>query len=72
MMTVSFAGGLLLIPAFLMSNVTNNPIIFAVYFACVVGLMFLEHFRRMKVVGLPWIMTFTWIVYRVILLAFII
>lgn len=71
MMTISFAGGLLLAFALIFKGVFS-PIVFAGIFMTVVSLMFLEHFRRMKLLRLPWIMTLTWVLYRIIILAFLV
>jgi hypothetical protein len=35
------------------------------------GLMFLEHIRRTKLLGLGWVLTVTWVTYRIILLVLI-
>jgi predicted DCC family thiol-disulfide oxidoreductase YuxK len=66
MMTISFAAGLLL-AIMMLFNFTS--IIFAGIFVIVVALMFLEHIRRTKLLKLPWLMTFSWIVYRILILA---
>ena len=72
MMTISFAGSLLL----LMGLVVNHffqfaPLIYALYFMAVAGLMLLEHIRRTKLLGLGWVLTVTWITYRIVLLLLI-
>lgn len=73
MMTVSFAGGLLLLPSFLLSafGVVTSPYFFLGWFALVVGLMFLEHIRRVKLLGLSGRVTAGWVLYRIILLVII-
>jgi predicted DCC family thiol-disulfide oxidoreductase YuxK len=68
MMTISFAGGLLLSVTLILSNVFH-PFTFAGIFAIVVVLMFLEHMRRVKILHLPWIMTLSWALYRIMVLA---
>ncbi|MES2063033.1 MAG: DCC1-like thiol-disulfide oxidoreductase family protein [Bacteroidota bacterium] len=70
MMTISFAGSLLLLPVVLLANVLGqHPVIYAGYFMLVAGLMFLEHIRRSKILNLSWIMTITWAIYRAAILA---
>ncbi|HEY0652469.1 MAG TPA: hypothetical protein VGD65_05040 [Chryseosolibacter sp.] len=69
MMTISFAGGLLLSLALAFSSVVTAPVFFLTWFTMVVIVMFIEHCRRMTVVQLPWIMSFSWIIYRIIVLA---
>lgn len=72
MMTISFAGSLLLAIGIEFSHLIKLPaLFFPAYFGMVVGLMFLEHIRRTKLMGLGWTMTATWVVYRVILLGII-
>ncbi|MBC6110588.1 DUF393 domain-containing protein [Pedobacter fastidiosus] len=72
MMTISFAGSLLLIPALFVANHFNlAPLFFILYFLAVAGLMLLEHIRRSKLLKLGWIMSITWIVYRLIILELI-
>ena len=72
MMTISFGGSLLLL---LMSGLAHwiklPPAVFALYFMGVAGLMFLEHIRRTGLMGLGWVMTVTWVLYRVGVLVFI-
>jgi predicted DCC family thiol-disulfide oxidoreductase YuxK len=71
MMTVSLLGALALCPAFLLSPWISSPIFYVGYFMTVVGLMFLEHKRRVKILGLPWYLSVTWVLYRLIVLAII-
>jgi hypothetical protein len=71
MMTVSLAGALALMPIIGVKAQIQSPLFFLAYFVCVVMVMFLEHFRRMKIVQLPWIMTVTWVIYRICVLPFI-
>ncbi len=69
MMTISFAGSLLLV---LMLGIAHlgklPPVVFPLYFMSVAGLMFLEHIRRTGLMGLGWVLTATWVLYRVGLL----
>ncbi|ASU32565.1 thiol-disulfide oxidoreductase DCC family protein [Mucilaginibacter xinganensis] len=72
MMTISFAGSLLLLlPLGLNSWFNMPPLFFALYFLMIAGLMFLEHIRRTKLMELGWTMTITWALYRIMLLAVI-
>jgi predicted DCC family thiol-disulfide oxidoreductase YuxK len=72
MMTISFAGSLLLlIPLAISHWFTLVPFVYTLCFMGVAGLMFLEHIRRTKLLGLGWAMTITWVSYRIILLVLI-
>jgi predicted DCC family thiol-disulfide oxidoreductase YuxK len=72
MMTVSFAGGILLLPALILSAlIALPPVAFIFYFGIVVTLMLVEHIRRTKVLRLSWLLTLSWVVYRLILLTII-
>ncbi|HWD87043.1 MAG TPA: DCC1-like thiol-disulfide oxidoreductase family protein [Mucilaginibacter sp.] len=71
MMTISFAGALLLIPVVLLHHLIHWPLFFPLYFMLVAGLMFLEHIRRTKLLALGWLLTITWALYRIILLLII-
>ncbi|OOQ60808.1 DCC1-like thiol-disulfide oxidoreductase family protein [Mucilaginibacter pedocola] len=69
MMTISLAGALLLLPVLLLAKfVVLSPIICTLCFLGVAGLMFLEHIRRTKLMKLGWLLTITWVVYRLLLL----
>lgn len=72
MMTISFAGSLLLLPALVVSHYFQaNPILFMLYFLMVAGLMFVEHLRRSSILNLGLTMSITWVLYRLIVLALI-
>ncbi|ADY51859.1 hypothetical protein Pedsa_1292 [Pseudopedobacter saltans DSM 12145] len=72
MMTISFVGALLLLPALLIAQfVSIAPIFYMLWFMGIVGLMLLEHMRRCKILQLGWLPTATWILYRVLVLLFI-
>jgi predicted DCC family thiol-disulfide oxidoreductase YuxK len=72
MMTISFAGALLLLPVLVLAKYLNiHPIFFILYFLMVAGLMFLEHLRRSKLLQLGWVMSITWALYRLIVLGLI-
>lgn len=69
MMTVSLAGALLLLPAFLLTSwIPDNPSLYTFYFLAIVGLMFLEHIRRVKRLGMNALPTISWVLYRLIVL----
>jgi len=72
MMTISFAGGLLLLIGLGISKVLSSaPEVFASYFLIVATVMLLEHVRRAKVLKLSPILSITWVLYRLILLILI-
>lgn len=72
MMTISFAGALLLLPVMLLAKfMALNAIICTICFMGVAGLMFLEHMRRTKLLQLGWLLTITWVVYRLLVLLLI-
>jgi len=72
MMTISFAGALLLVPVILLSHVIHFwPIVYPAFFMLVAGLMFLEHIRRTKLMKLGWLLTISWVLYRMMLLLLI-
>jgi predicted DCC family thiol-disulfide oxidoreductase YuxK len=70
MMTVTMMGALLLMPLLILTHlgVTLSPIVCSVYLVLVVGLMVLEHMRRVKLLGITGLATVSWIVYRVLAL----
>lgn len=72
MMTISFAGALLLLPPMLLANwLQLHPLFYAAWFMGVAGLMLLEHIRRSRLLNLGWALTSTWVLYRVLVLLFI-
>jgi hypothetical protein len=72
MMTISFAGALLLLPTIVMASYFSLPALFyAGYFLLIAGLMFLEHYRRMGLLKLGLIPTLSWVLYRITLLLII-
>ncbi|MEH3113586.1 DUF393 domain-containing protein [Pedobacter terrae] len=72
MMTISFAGSLLLLPIIVLDKYFNfQPLFFLIYFLMIAGLMFLEHIRRSKLLKLGWLMSVTWALYRLIVLGLI-
>ena len=72
MMTISFAGALLLFPMLLIAGYLDiQPICFILYFLMVAGLMLLEHLRRSKILNLGLTMSISWVLYRLIVLGLI-
>jgi predicted DCC family thiol-disulfide oxidoreductase YuxK len=73
MMSISLGGSILLLPM-LAAGIIHNHLpaeAYALYFLIVAGLMFLEHVRRMKLIHLPFILSATWVFYRIIVLLII-
>jgi predicted DCC family thiol-disulfide oxidoreductase YuxK len=69
MMTISLAGALLLLPVMLLAKVMAiNAVFCTVCFMGVAGLMLLEHIRRTGLLQLGWLLTVTWIGYRLLVL----
>jgi len=69
MMTISFTGAFLLLPAMLLALwLTIDPIFYAAWFMVVAGLMLLEHIRRSSLLNIGWTMTVTWVLYRIAVL----
>lgn len=72
LMTVSLMGSLLLLPLLALDNVVNAPRnIILGWFAITAFIMFMEHFRRIKILELPAYLCLTWVVYRIIVLLLI-
>jgi len=72
LMTVSLMGSVLLIPIMVANQFVNVPgLVLNGWFGLVVLIMFLEHFRRVKLLKLPFYLCFTWILYRIIALLLI-
>jgi hypothetical protein len=58
-----------LLPVLLLAKFAAlTPIICTLCFLGVAGLMFLEHIRRAKLMVLGWLLTMSWVVYRLLLL----
>ena len=69
LMTVSLMGSLFLTRILLLSQFVQIPqMIILGWFGVTVLIMFLEHFRRIKIIKLPFYLSFTWILYRIIAL----
>ncbi|UTN04727.1 hypothetical protein L0669_02205 [Flavobacterium bizetiae] len=72
LMTVSLMGSLILLPILIVSQLIIIPaIIILGWFAITVLIMFAEHFRRIKILKLPYYLCYTWILYRILALFFI-
>jgi hypothetical protein len=70
MMTISLAGALalaLMAKVFALARLTD-PMVFQTGFMAVVALMFLEHWRRCRVLQLSWMVSASWIAYRLLVL----
>lgn len=73
MMTISFAGGMMLLPALVTSLFADlNSIVYVFYFLMTAAFMLLEHIRRTKILGISYHISITWILYRIILLILIV
>lgn len=72
MMTVSFMGGLLLLPVMLLTAFgIESAYLYAAWFLMVAGVMLLEHMRRVKILGIHWSASVSWVLYRIIVLLII-
>jgi len=72
LMTVSLFGSLILTPILILNQFINLPeILVLVWFGITVFIMFIEHFRRIKLLELPSSLCYTWVIYRVIALILI-
>ncbi len=71
MMTVSLMGALLLLPALVIGLYYQSPVFFLLYFFGVVTWMFYEHGSRVKTLGISSILTFTWVLYRFLIVGWI-
>ena len=73
LMTVSLMGSLLLVPILILNVVLNVPeLITLAWFGITVLLMLIEHLRRIKMLKLPFYLSITWVIYRIIALLIII
>ena len=70
MMTVAVMGALALLPMLTLTHfgIKFSPLICTGYLLVVVGLMVLEHMRRVKLLGMTGLATVSWIIYRVLAL----
>ena len=73
MLLVSLLGSILLWPLILLNTAYyRNDYLNIIYFFLVVGIMFFDHKRRVAKLSLPAFISYTWVLYRVIILIFII
>ncbi len=71
LMTISLGGGFLLALIQLLVPSDNSPYLFGALFGGVAGLMFFEHIRRTRILGVSSWLTVTWVLYRIVLLGVI-
>jgi hypothetical protein len=72
LMTVSLMGSILLMPILILHQFLNlSETMVLIWFGITVVLMFAEHIRRIKILNLPFYLTFTWVLYRIIALQLI-
>jgi hypothetical protein len=72
MSTVSMIGGILLLPVLLANYYFPISLIGLIaMFGIVVGIMFFEHIRRCKLLGVPFAMTISWVGFRTIVLGIV-
>ena len=72
LMTVSLMGSLLLIPILIVHSIFNvSELISLIWFGTVVSIMLFEHSRRVKILELPFYLSITWVIYRIVTLSFI-
>ena len=70
--TVSLMGALALLPMLMASTcIAINPFLLLGYFMLVVLFMTFEHMRRVKLTQMPFYLTYTWIIYRILILLLI-
>jgi hypothetical protein len=72
MLLVSLTGSIMLLPLLLLNFYSGYSDTFnLLYFFAVVLIMFFDHKRRVASLALPVIISFTWVLYRAIILIFI-
>lgn len=72
MLIVSFIGSLLLCPLILINHLfALPPLVAIIYFLLVVAYLFFEHRKRIKNLQLPIYLSYTWILYRFLILLYI-
>jgi predicted DCC family thiol-disulfide oxidoreductase YuxK len=66
-MSISLAGAILLVIGILIAKtaIIHSNFFYIIYFFSVVFLMFLEHLRRCKLIGLNLIPSITWVIYQI-------
>lgn len=71
MMTVSLGGSIALAVLSLLSHAIHSPVFFTGVFLFTALVMFLEHWRRMQLLRMPVVMSFGWVLYRLLVLPLI-
>jgi hypothetical protein len=72
MMRVSLLGAALLIPMLTVAHYAQvDPLFCLAYFFAVVLFMFFNHKKRVKNIAAPWWLTYTWVLYRCLVLLII-
>ncbi|MBS7232028.1 hypothetical protein KHA90_13435 [Flavobacterium psychroterrae] len=72
LMTVSLMGSLILVPMLILNQFVSVPETLVLgWFAITVLIMFKEHFRRIKILKLPFYLSYTCVLYRILALLFI-
>jgi hypothetical protein len=67
---VSLMGALLLLPLLLLAAIIPLPaLVCAAWFFLVVAFMLYEHSRRCRLLGLGYLPSITWVLYRLLVLA---
>lgn len=70
--TVSLMGSLFLSPILLLQHFINLPeVLILGWFGLTVLIMFAEHFRRIKILQLPFYLSYTWILYSILAFVFL-
>ncbi len=67
-MTISFTGAILLLPAFLIHYFTHQPIVFLICFLFVAAIMFFIHIKKVSEINAPGWLSITWVLYRCLVL----
>lgn len=71
MMGISFTGAILLLPAFLIHYLTQQPLVFLFGFLSVAGIMFFIHIKKVSEIKMPGWLSLTWVLYRCLVLIII-
>ena len=72
-LNISMLGSMMLIPVIAVNYFSPvEPLIAVLYFFAVVSGMFLLHIYVLKRGELPWHLTYTWVLYRLLLLTYLI
>ena len=72
MSTVSLIGGLLLLPILGLNALFHfTPFLLIFLFGVIISFMLFEHIRRCKLLEVPLIMTFSWLLYRSVVLGIV-